>query len=113
MIVIYSFFNELPEPENPSHYFNRAIQSIEVVISSMQKLNKEVTGKSILDVLSHEDSIQAIADEIIKKLPDSPEAKMFKQYGKSMEFHYDSCFDIVKPLLPRLQIKNKGSEITV
>lgn len=101
------FFNVNDKVEGTEFYINRSKLTASLVISAMQKLGKELTGKTILEVFKSEELIKDIQDEFTNKFPESEETRMFNKFeNQETGGYFESCFEIIKPLISRLELRN-------
>ena len=112
-MLIDNFFNRPDESSSTSYYYSRAITHIEVIISSMEKLKRELNGQILHGVLTNKDSISEIEKEISETLPESEEAVFFKNLRKPDSKFYECSYEIIAPFLRLLTIKNSEAEVTI
>ena len=105
--MLNHFFNVNDKVEGTEFYINRSMIVATLVISAMQKLDKELTGTNILEVFKREELIREIQDEIINKFPESEETRLFNEFeNKEFGSDFKSCFETIKPLISRLELRN-------
>lgn len=107
--MLERFFNVDDTVEGTRYYIARSMMSASLIISTMQKLDKELTATSILEVFNSEEMMNDILDELKTKFPESEENQTILKYGLDLEKGCDGCdsyFSVIHPLVPRLEFKN-------
>lgn len=112
-MLIDNFFNRPDESSSTSYYYSRGITHIEVIISSMKKLKRELNGQIIHSILTNKDSISEIEKEISETLPESEEAVFFKNLRKPDSKFHECSYEIIAPFLRLLTIKNSEAVATI
>ena len=108
--MLEKFFIVDSNVDGAQFYLNRSILSASLVISAMQRLGKELTGTTILEVFQNEELIREIQSEFTHKFPDSEESLMFSKFqNQKSGGYFESCFEIITPLISRLEVRNNLS----
>lgn len=105
--MLEHFFNVDDKIGGVQFYFVRSKITASLVIYAMQKLGKELTGTTILEVFKSEELIREIQEEFTNKFPESEETRMFNNFeNQESGGYFESCFEIIKPLISRLELRN-------
>lgn len=103
--MLERFFNVDSTVEGTEYYITRSMISASLIISAMQKLDKELTATSILEVFNSEEMMNDILDELKTKFPESEENQSILKFSLDLEKGCDSYFSVIHPLVPRLEFK--------
>lgn len=105
-IMLDQYFNMDKSVNGTDYYINRSIMVGGVVITTMQKLGRELSATNILEVFKSDKLLKETQDEFTKQFPDSEEARFIKEFeDHELDNHLKCCFEVIKPLIPRLELK--------
>lgn len=105
--MLDQFFNVDTRISGTEYYLNRSIIVGGIIITAMRDLGKDLSGISILEIFQCDQLLKEIQDEYTNKFPDSDTTRFIhKLETTDLDGYFKFGFELVKLLIPRLELKD-------